>query len=513
MANQESIHELKNQTHILQQRIHSLLQDVQRTIAMGSKVPPDRKSVLAFLDTSLGQSMDVTLRTVLSRAGVTYVICYLDSLVDPQQVDDDIVRPLLHSTPDRITVANLESTTDWADVLFAVVRGKTAVFPQGEARAYIADTQKPPHRSIERPQTEQSIRGPQQGFSDLITEQIGQLRRFLTTPNVVFEQLSIGRRSSTIIVYAYIRGLARPELVEQVREHLDRAEVDAVISSTVLASYLRERPYAIFPTVRSSERVDLAAWELLNGKVVILVNNDPFALWVPSTLADFYRTASDFGNPWYSASFIRIIRFLGWAFGLYLPALYLAVTEVNPQLVPPPLLILTAGSHTGLPFTPIVEVIVMILIIEILREAALRLPQMLGTTIGTVGAIVVGTAIVKAGFVSAQIIVVITLTALSFFSVPSYELIGSWRLVNWIMLLSAFVYGIYGIILATIGMTLYLVSLTSFGVPYLAPWAPFRPRDWENTLWREPWTQINTRLTEARPQDIQRIASEEEPTP
>ncbi len=159
--------------------------------------------------------------------------------------------------------------------------------------------------------------------------------------------------------------------------------------------------------------------------------------------------------------------------------------------------ILTAGSHTGLPFTPIVEVLVMILIIEILREAALRLPKALGTTIGTVGAIVVGTAVVKAGFVSPQIIVVMTLTALSFFTAPSYDLTGTWRLVSWVILVSAF---IYGIVLATLGLTIKLVTETSFGVPYLTPLAPFRPADWVDTLWRAPWSAYTDRATTARTQ-------------
>jgi spore germination protein KA len=228
------------------------------------------------------------------------------------------------------------------------------------------------------------------------------------------------------------------------------------------------------------------------------VHGDPFVITAPTTLADFYRTSGDYTSTWYDVSFLRLIRLVGWAFGVYLPAIYISLTEVNPDLVSPKLFDLIAGSHTGLPFTPLVEVVVMILVIEVLREAALRLPKVLASTIGTVGAIVVGTSVVKAGFVSPQIIVVMTFTALSLFSAPAYELMATWRLMSWLMLMAGFVLGIYGIVLATFWMSAELVTMTSFGTPYLAPFAPWRPKDWANALWRVPWSRLQRRLTESR---------------
>ncbi|NMP22041.1 hypothetical protein HIJ39_06700 [Sulfobacillus sp. DSM 109850] len=321
---------------------------------------------------------------------------------------------------------------------------------------------------------------------------MSQLRRQLATPHLVFDQLTVGTRYPVSVVIAYLDDVVNPALRDAVRARVTRIRAETVVNSTLVASYLRDHPGTLFPTVRNSERVDLVVWQLLSGKVAVLVDGDPFVLWGPATVCDFYHTSEDYTSAWYDASFIRAIRWLAWAFGVYLPALYIALTEVNPELVPPPLVILTAGSHPGLPFTPIVEVLVMILIIEILREAALRLPKALGTTIGTVGAIVVGTAVVKAGFVSPQIIVVMTLTALSFFTAPSYDLTGTWRLVSWVILVSAFIYGVYGIVLATLGLTIKLVTETSFGVPYLTPLAPFRPVDWVDTLRRAPGVRSPT---------------------
>ena len=452
----------------------------------------------------LGPSPDVIMRRFHQPSGRQGLICYLDNLVDLNQVDRDILYPLFHDGGAAIRslpVGPVTRMTDWDQIVAAILQGKTAVFLENIPEVWMIDTAKIPQRSIGRPETEIAVRGPQEAFADVLAIQLSQLRHRLATPHLIFEQLTLGSHYPVAVAMAYLRDVVNPAVRQAVYDRLTRIQAETVVNATMVASYLRDRPGSFMPTVRNSERVDLVVWQLLQGKVAILVDGDPFALWVPTTLCDFYRTTDDYTAPWYNTTFIRGIRWLAWAFGLYLPAVYIALTEVNPDLVPPPLVILTAGSHTGLPFTPIVEVLVMILIIEILREAALRLPKALSTTIGTVGAIVVGTAVVKAGFVSPQIIVVMTLTGLSFFTAPSYEVTGTWRLLSWVMLAAAFVYGIYGLVLATIGLTIKLVSETSLGVPFLTPLAPFRAVDWADTLWRAPWIKFVRRRTDARTRD------------
>jgi spore germination protein KA len=328
---------------------------------------------------------------------------------------------------------------------------------------------------------------------------MNQLRHRILDPHLHFKQLTLGSRQHTTVALAYLGGVANPALVATCLERLKSINISGHANATLIAGLIRDHPRSIFPTIRPTERVDLACWNLLAGKVVILVDGDPFVLIAPASLADFYRTSMDYSDAWYDTSFVRIIRLVAWAFGAYLPAIYIAMTQVNPNLVPATLLIITLGDHAALPFSPFIEAILMILVVEILREAALRLPHAMSTTIGTVGAIVVGTAVVKAGFVSPQIIVIITLTALAFFSVPVYELTGTWRIVNFLMLLISAVLGILGIILATFFLGGLLLSMTSFGSPYLVPMAPFRWRDWKDYLLRTPWASIRTHLTTARP--------------
>ena len=432
------------------------------------------------------------------------LVIYLSSLVSESRLLAAI--PYLGpSTPDFTAAPDAtwhiiptQEVLSFTDAVAAYLTGKVVLFIEGSPGAVSIDLANPPHASISSTQTELSIRGPQEAFSDLLTEQIGQLRRRLNTPELVVEDVIIGVRIPCHLALIYVDSLADSEVVTTVKQRLAAITIDNAVSATRIGSLIRDNPWSIFPTVRYSERADWVALEIQQGKVAVFVNGDPFALTMPATLADFYRTSADYNSAWYDTSFVRGIRLLAWAFGIFLPAIYIALTEVNPSLISPKLFDLTAGSHTGLPFTPLVEVVVMIIIIEILREAAQRLPKILASTIGTVGAIVIGTAVVKAGFVSPQIIVLMTLTALSLFSVPTYELIGTWRLIGWAMLIASFLLGVYGLSLAIVWLTIEMVSLQSFGTPYFVPWSPLRRSDWANTLWRLPWSALTRRLTEGR---------------
>lgn len=429
------------------------------------------------------------------------LLIYLDGMVDTERLTMVLTTGKLPAVLNGSGVAIAQAHT-WTEFLHGYLSGEVAVVEFGTPGVVLLDLKQPPHRAVEAPKTEQTVRGPQEAFVETPTVQLAQLRQRLPTPQLTVEQMVIGDRMPTTCYVVYIDGLASPTVVDSVRQRLNAIEVDGPTNATRVGSLIRDHTWSFLPTVRYTERVDFAALQLQSGKVAIMVAGDPFVITVPTTLPDFYRTSYDYTSPWYDASFVRMIRLIAWGFGIFLPALYIALTEVNPDLISPSLLDIVAGSHTGLPFTPFVEVMVMILVIEILREAALRLPTVLASTIGTVGAIVVGTSVVKAGFVSAQIIVVMTMTALSLFSGPAYELIATWRMMNWLMLISAFILGIYGMLLASLWLSIELVGLSSFGTPYFAPLSPWRPKDWANFLWRTPWVYLRRRLTESRTRDL-----------
>lgn len=469
---------------------------VQEQNAQGALIRGDRAVLL-----HIGHSMQTSAPDLVVQAFDAHLILYLDGLIDSNQLTTILTAGKIGKEIAQSGLAQ-RPTSEWRALLKAVWTGQIAVITQDVPGALLLDAAKPPHREISQPGTEQAIRGPQEAFVEPNAIKLAQVRQRLPSTTLWAEAITVGTRFPLSCMILYCKGLASAAVVESVRHRLGQLEIDQPTNATRIGSLIRDQPWALFPTVRYSERVDWIALQLESGKVAVMVAGDPFVLTMPAVLSDFYQTAEDYSAAWYDASFVRLIRLLAWAFGVMLPGWYIALTEVNPDLISPTLFDIVSGSHTGLPFTPFVEVVVMICVVEILREAAVRLPKVLANTIGTVGAIVVGTAVIKAGFVSPQIIVLMTFTALSLFSVPTYELLASWRLVSWGVLLAAFILGIYGIVLVTLALVIELVSLTSFGVPYLTPASPWRPKDWTNTLWRVPWQALSRRLTSSRATDL-----------
>lgn len=466
----------------------------------------DLPAIHTFLQGELAKSPDLTLRTIQSAAGPQVLVVFMDGLVDNTLLDQDVIGPILqHShepaTWDQTTLrtGHVTKAANWEEVWPKLLAGQTLLFVSGQTFAWVVDTVKYPQRSIGRPETEASIRGPQEAFNDVGLTQMNQIRRRLKDPRLTFQVVTMGSLDHHRVVVASMRGVANPSLVETVLQRLRRLRLDSVVNATQIASLIRDHPRSIFPTIRFTEHVEFVVWALVQGKVAVLIDGDPFVLLVPAPLWDFYQTPMDYNSPWYDASFVRFIRMVGFLVTLYFPALYIVFTTTNRNLVSYQLLTTIIGSHVGLPYAPTLEAVIMIFVIEIIREAALRLPKALSTVLGTMGAIVVGTAVVKAGFVSNQIIVIMTVTALSFYSVPAYELVGTWRIINFSLLAVAQLWGLYGVMLLSLAFVVHLAGMVSYGVPYLSPWVPVRWTDLRDTVMRWPLALWKRRPLMLRP--------------
>lgn len=491
------------------------LTEIDALLPDQSVYEPDVQAAYRAMRAGMGLSPDIVFRwiTVPVCPSGPVLMVYIDGLVDPTIVDDAIITPLLttqtppsqwHTT--TLKTGNIVGRTHWSHILTDLAKGNTLLFIPDFPQVWSISAKKVPHRSISTPQTELSTRGPNDALSEMLGTQMSQIRSRFPDPHLRFQRIVLGQLQHEAVAVTYLEGQTNSALVRVAIDRLQHVRITGRFNGTLLAGLIRDHPRSIFPTIRANERLDTVCQALLDGKVVILVDGDPYALIAPAPLVEFYRTAMDYNDAWFDVSFVRVLRLVGWAIGVYLPALYIALTQINTDLIPHALLIITAGDHEGLPFPPLVEAIIMIFVIEILREAALRLPKILSVTIGTVGAIIVGTAVVKAGIVSPQMIFVITLTALSFYTVPVYELTGSWRLVNFFMLIAAATLGIYGMVLVTVWLIGTLISLESFGTPYFAPMAPFRAIDWQDLWVRVPWTWLRRSPTAARPQKARIIA-------
>ncbi len=503
--------DLLTETSTLQKRLESLAKELQ---ASGSVDTFSGSVELAYnrLKNTIGQSPDVILRRFFIGRDVQVpaLMAFVDGLAESQIVDQDILtlsqeydqayrltqdlskaHQVVHDSV--IAPGHLTVETSWEKLLIKLTSGNAIIFIEGCPSVLVADTVKFPARSISTPTTERTVLGSQEAFNEIMLTQMNLLRMRLKTPKLHFDQLSVGTLSHTNIAIAHIEGLTNPSLVSAVKQRLSVAQVDTVQTGQEVMPYLTDRSSSLFPQIRRSERPDVVARELALGKAAVLVDNSPFVLIMPNTLMDFYQTIEDYVlNSWY-ATLERLIRFLGLFLGLLLPPLYIALTSVNPQLLPTKLILTIAGSRVGLPLPPVFEVMTMWAIIEILREASLRLPKELSTTLGTVGAIVVGTAIVKAGIVSPLMIVIITLTALGLFTSPSYEMAVPWRVLFWLLVTLSYFLGIYGIILGLLAILAHLASLENFGVPYLSPFGPVKPRDLKDSLVRFPEPMLTKR--------------------
>lgn len=508
----ETLEDLTQQAHYLDQKLEGLLIDQRQTGDLDS-VSGSIQAAYDRMKSTLGQSPDIVIRRfTVSTGRFPAMIVFVNGQVDNAMLDRDTLMMAELVLPSEssaealylalknhfLAVGHVTTASSWSSVINSVMMGATALFLDGVSNVIILDTTKFPARSVTRTQSEPSIKGPQEAFNEVLLTQMDQLRRRLPAPTLRFESFMIGQDTQTQVLCCYLTDLTNPGLVAAVKERLGGIQRSSVQAANEVGEYLADRKFTIFPQVRYTERVDLIARNLDQGKVAILTANDPTGMLVPNTLVDFYQTTQDYAFPFWDGTLMRLIRFAGLIAGLYLMPFYIALSSVNPDLLPPKLLLSIDAARQGMPFPPVIEVIIMWLIIEILREAANRLPQQLATTIGTVGAVVVGTAIVKAGIVDSLMIIIVTLTALGLFTVPAIEIASTWRWLFWVFIAASWLFGIYGIVLITVVVIVHLSALENFGMPYLSPFGPVRLSDMADSWIRFPFTQLKKRPVSLR---------------
>lgn len=319
--------------------------------------------------------------------------------------------------------------------------------------------------------------------------------RRIHDPHLTFESMTIGRRGRKEVVICYLRGLANQELIDEVRRRLGSIDIDDPIESGYIENYIQDNKHSPFPQVQNTERPDRVEGALLEGRIAILIEGTPFALIVPVTFPMLMQSPEDYYERWIPASLIRALRYLALFFALFLPSLYIALVSYHQGLLPTKLAISIAGTREGVPFPTLIEALIMEVTIEILREAGVRLPKPIGQAVGIVGGLVIGQSAVEAGIVSPIMVVVVALTAISNFAFPQYTAALSIRLLRFVMMLGASVFGLYGIILVFVLITSHIVKLHSFGVNYAAPYVPNKLSTWRDLFVR---TTIN-RLLSKRP--------------
>lgn len=375
----------------------------------------------------------------------------------------------------------------------AVLAGSAVVLVDGCSEAFSVSVQGVEKRSIEEPSSQTVIRGPKEGFTEVLSTNLTQLRRRLRTTQLRIEPRTVGRFTRTQIAIAYIEGIANPAVLAELHKRLDAIDIDGVLESGYLEELIQDHNFTPFPTIFNTERPDAIVGYLLEGHCAVLVDGTPFALVLPVTFFKFFLSSEDYYQRFDIITFIRAIRFLSFFVSLLLPSLYVAITTFQQEMLPTTLLISLAAQREGVPLPALLEALLMELTFEVIREAGVRMPRVIGPAISIVGALVLGQAAVQAGLVSGAMVIVVSFTAIANFVIPSISMAASVRLIRFGLMLLAGSFGLFGILAGSVPILIHLVSLTSFGIPYFLPVAPLSLQNLKDVFVRVPWKAMRTR--------------------
>ena len=424
-------------------------------------------------------------------------ILYIDGMVDSQILNDFVLKPLMlknkfcNNETSKIIVQkgkksnianyiqdclipqnNIKQQSSFKDIFSGVNSGNCALFVDTLSVGFDIDVKGFKQRSISKPENEIVIKGPHEAFVENIRTNTTLLRRFTNNENLIIENTKVGKITQTNCAICYIKDIANDALVSETKYRLNNLEIDSLLSAGELEQLLTDTNSLSVPKILVSERPDYAVKSLLQGRVIILINGSPYALILPAILIDFLTSPEDTNLKPQFANFLKVVRIISSFFALLLPGLYIAITNFHREIIPTELLFSILSSRQSVPFPIIVEILIMEISFEIIREAGLRVPSPIGPTLGIVGALVLGQAAVSAAIVSPILIIIVAITGMSSFAIPDFTFSFHLRFFRFVFILLGFLAGFLGI---GIGLFIYISSLCdleTFGVSYTIPYAP-----------------------------------------
>ena len=425
----------------------------------------------------------------------------IDGMIDSNLVNNFILRPLLETNRnsnktnfkningieikkvyktslenyifDKLLPQNsIKKVNKFSDVLMHINSGDCAIFIDTLNIAFVLDVKGFQSRGVEKPQNEIVVRGSQEAFVEKLRTNTSILRRLVNSSELIIENTTVGKITKTKVAICYIRNITNASLVSEVKYRLNNIDVDYVLSSGNVEQLIQDNSRVAFPQMISTERPDKATHHLLEGRVVILVDGTPYSLIAPGVFIDFLSSPEDLNLKHQYANLLKVIRFIATFITLLLPGIYVAVMNYHTELLPTELLFTIAASRNSVPFPVIFEILLMELAFELIREAGLRIPTPIGPTIGIIGALVLGDAAVSANLVSPVLIVLVALTGICSFAIPDFSLNFTFRIYKFLYILLGYVAGLLGIAIGLFAQLAILCDLKSFGVSYLAPYAP-----------------------------------------
>ncbi|SJZ91057.1 spore germination protein [Selenihalanaerobacter shriftii] len=469
------------------------------------KIPRSIQDIKERLKELFEDSSDFVMREVVlgNESNIEVIIAHIDGLTDRKSVNNNIVKPLILESRDTeldkdlnqsniieilkdniLSASELSEVKDFQKSLHAMLSGDTIIYIDGTEIALKVGMREWESRGVTEPDTESVVRGPREGFTETLRTNTTLLRRKIKNSNLKFENITLGEKTNTDVAICYVKGLANEDILKTVRRRVKKIKIDSILESGYIEEFIEDAPLSIFPTVGNSEKPDIVAAKILEGRVAILCDGTPFVLTVPHLFIESIQSSEDYYARPYFSSLLRILRGLALFITTIFPAFYVALVTFHQTVIPFKLLLTVAASRDGIPFSAFTETLMMGLTFELLREAGVRMPRPIGQAVSIVGALVLGQAAVEAGVASNPVIMVTALTAISSFILPALG--GVIPLIRIIMLITANIIGLLGISLTGVVILIHLCTLRSFGVPYLVPFAPLAGMELKDTFIRLP---------------------------
>lgn len=457
-------------------------------------ISSDIESNLQYIKEQVGMNSDLAFRQVpLTAAGHdTACLVFFKSSIDDDSMNIKIIMPLSQplekldneSILKLLPISQIEETKDLNSSIKEIFKGKVLLLIQNSEYGYLLPVINRQKRSIEEPINEKTIRGGREGFVEDIDTNIFMIRRRLPDPKLEAEEFTVGVRTKTRVAVLHIRDIANEKILEELKKRIKKIDIDGITDSGMLEQFIEDNPISVFPQIKGTERPDKVVYGLLEGRICVICDATPVVLVVPVVFSNFLTAPDDYYERTLVGSFNRFLSYIAVFVTITLPSLYLSLTSFHPELIPFNLLIPLAESRKELPFPPLIEVILLEVGVEFLREMGLRMPEPVGRSLGVVGGIVLGDAAIRANLVSPGMVIIVGVTAIISFTVINYSMVLSLRLVRFFIVFMTAMFGAYGV---TIGLLLvlgHLIRLESFSIPYLGPFAPVRQDDIKDTFFR-----------------------------
>ena len=479
------------------------------------QISTDLQSNLDLFHARLGDSPDIVIRKLGDAAeGMNrsrqFALMYVDGLVDCASINEMIAEITKQTEREMFKLQSSQSfyqflknhalaaggvtESDKVDkVLLSIFNGNVVVLVDGCGKTLVVDMAGGNLRSVEEPSSQTVIRGPKDGFTESLRTNTSLIRRKVKSPDLRIDAKVIGSQTQTNVAVVYLKGVAKEEIVQEIHRRLDTIQIDGILEGSYIEEFIQDAKMTVFPTMINTERPDAASAAILEGQVVIIVDGTPFVLIMPVTFFKFFQSSEDYYQRYDISTFLRMIRYISFLVSMLLPSLYIAITTFHQEMLPTTLLIGLAAQRDGVPFPALLEALLMEITFEVLREAGVRMPRVIGPAISIVGALVLGQAAVQAGLVSGAMVIVVSFTAIANFVIPAINMAIAARLTRFFLMILGATLGLFGIISGLMFLLIHMASLRSFGVPYLVPVAPMVVRNLKDIFVRAPWWKMNTR--------------------